>query len=275
MDHPSVDELRAFAVDAFWLRIRKKRKFLAIERHVNRCEECKVFVGLLQSAKERRREKALAELSQAVESGEIVIPERYDDGKECPDEETIVDYAGDSLSAMIREKVDEHIRMCRYCDIAIQDARKHLPDDMPSKRSDRTNLTWTTTAREFLGATPARKIVSGAALAGIAILVGLWVLPDSILKERSSSDERGSESKNVIEIVGTFHWKSFKNATSYKVVFEETRDLDFFQSVETRDTMLTDIETAFLQEGRTYTWYVQAFIGSRNLGESESQTLER
>ncbi len=236
-----------------------------VENHLSQCSECKVRVDFL------------AKIVESLQSLKTTPAP-------CPSEETLYDYVAGHIQGAEREELEEHIRHCQTCKSILptpeelSEFEHYLSHVSTEKTASNNHIT----AIERLFATLRLhwyQVGFGAAAAAVALFFVFRQPP----QEQPEMHERTDSMTAGVELISpdegaslsdfTFRWRAFDDATSYTLVVWEDEDPTVSERQTTRETHFPSTQVTLLKPGKKYIWQVQANIGERMIGESETRTV--
>jgi len=265
MEHPSIDLLEKYAIDAVY-HITNKDHMRELEKHLLGCNTCRFYIDAVRTARNQRRLRAAENISELGKAGKIKQVSRYRDGNECPDEEVLAYYVDRILPSNKVDVVERHILACNYCSELVRGIKSHQ-----GWRPFYTRFT-STHWRNISVA------VIGVMIIFVAIIQLTKTVPISRERSRIAPSQSGTvelvaPGEQVDNLSFNFEWRAFENATRYVVVIWDEENPIERPRIETSELRLLASRIPMLRRGKTYFWQVQAYIGIEQKGQSETKKL--
>lgn len=241
-----------------------------VQDHLGTCRECSVRASFLEQF---RAELQASRFAQGVVEGEH------------PEEKKILDYVAGVLRADEREALELHFRRCHACAALLPTESEIREFETYLKEHARVDDQHPAGASLYealarLLASRWTRVAAGFAVAGVAAFILLR--PPASHKEEPMHERIGG-STDIVHLIAPdhasvrlpfiFRWLPYEDATNYRLLVTKSDDPTIVYSFKTDTTFVPSDSLPYLEGGTRYEWRVQAYIGSRMIGESESQPL--
>ncbi len=238
--------------------------------HLSTCRECSEQAVFLEQFREKLQ---ASRFIQGVVEGEH------------PAEKKILDYVAGVLRADEREALDLHFRQCHACAALLPASSEIREFETYLKEHARVDDQHPVGASLYgalarVLASRWTRVAAGFAIAGVVAFI---LLRPPASHREEPMHERIEGSTDIVHLIAPdhasarlpfiFRWLPYEDATSYHLLVTKSDDPTIAYSFKTDTTFVPSDSLPYLEGGTRYEWRVQAYIGSRMIGESESQPL--